>query len=134
MASRGWATPPPPDSRSLVHIAETPVFDVVRTPLDGSAVDTLLRSVADKVPTSVGPDGRSWAFVAGGHVFVRDGNDAPCPIALNGNQRFHPVISPDGRWIAYTEVTKARGADVCVQSMTGPARQQLFSGGGAQPR
>ena len=124
-----------PDSRSLIHIAETPVFDVVRTPVDGSAVDTLLRSGADKVPTSVGPDGRSWAFVTKGQVFVRTGNDAPRSLALNGNPRAQPVISPDGKWIAYAELTTTRrSADVYVQSMTGPARRQLSSGGGGQPR
>ncbi len=124
-----------PDSRSLIHIAETPVYDVVRTPVDGSAVDTLLRSGADKVPTSVGPDGRSWAFVTKGQVFVRTGNDAPRSLALNGNPRVQPVISPDGKWIAYAELTTTRrSADVYVQSMTGPARRQVSSGGGGQPR
>ena len=124
-----------PDSRSLIHIAETPVYDVVRTPVDGSVVDTLLRSGADKVPTSVGPDGRSWAFVTKGQVFVRTGNDAPRSLALNGNPRAQPVISPDGKWIAYAELTTTRrSADVYVQSMTGPARRQLSSGGGGQPR
>ncbi len=124
-----------PDSRSLIHIAETPVYDVVRTPVDGSAVDTLLRSGADKVPTSVGPDGRSWAFVTRGQVFVRTGNDAPRSLALNGNPRVQPVISPDGKWIAYAELTTTRrSADVYVQSMTGPARRQVSSGGGGQPR
>ena len=124
-----------PDSRSLIHIAETPVYDVVRTPVDGSAVDTLLRSGADKVPTSVGPDGRSWAFVTKGQVFVRTGNDAPRSLAINGNPRVQPVISPDGKWIAYAELTTTRrSADVYVQSMTGLARRQVSSGGGGQPR
>ena len=128
--SPNWA----PDSRSLIHVAETPVYDVVRTPVDGSAVDTLLRSAIDKVPTSVGPDGRSWAFMMRGQLFVRSGNDEPRSLAGNGNARGQPVISPDGRWIAYTERTTAAGGEVYVESMTGPARRQISSGGGAQPR
>ncbi len=123
-----------PDGRSLVHIAETPVYDVVRTPLDGSAVDTLLRTAADKVPTSVGADGRAFAFSTRGQVFVQSGNDAPRGFALNGNGRVHAAISPDGKWIAYTERTTARGTEVFVQSMTGPARRQVSSGGGVQAR
>ncbi len=122
-----------PDSRSLIHIAETPVYDVVRTPIDGSAVDTLLRSAADKVPTSVGPAGRSWAFNSKSQIFVRSGNDAPRAITVNGNQRFHAAISPDGKWIAYVERAATAGAEVYVQSMTSASRRQVSSGGGAQP-
>ena len=128
--SPNWA----PDSRSLIHLTETPVFDVVRTPVDGSAVDTLLRSAVDKLPTSVGSDGRSWAFESQGQVFVVNGSDAPRAVAVNGNGRGAPVISPDGRWIAYTERATAGASDVYVQSMKGAARRQLSSGGGGQPR
>ena len=90
-----------PDSRAIIHIAETPVYDVVRTALDGSTVDTLLRSGIDKAPTSVGPDGRSWAFETRGQLFVSNGVDAPRGLAENGNGRKQAVISPDGQWIAY---------------------------------
>ena len=128
--SPNWA----PDSRSLIHLTETPVFDVVRTPVDGSAVDTLLRSAVDKVPTSVGTDGRSWAFESEGQVFVVSGSDAPRAVAVNGNTRQTPVISPDGQWIAYAERAAAGASEVYVQSMTTPARRQLSSGGGGQPR
>ena len=123
-----------PDGRALIHIAETPVYDVVRTSLDGSAVDTLLRSAIDKVPSSVGPDGRSWVFETRGQLFVSNGVDEPRALTGNGNSRLQAVISPDGRWLAYTERTTASGADVFVQSMTGPARRQVSSAGGAQPR
>jgi serine/threonine protein kinase len=123
-----------PDSRSLIHLTETPVFDVVRTPVDGSAVDTVLRSGVDKVPTSVGPDGRSWAYESEGQLFVVNGSDAPRTVAVNGNKRGAPVISPDGQWIAYTERAAAGESEVYVQSMTGAARRQLSSGGGGQPR
>ena len=128
--SANWS----PDSRSLVHIAETPVYDVVRTPVNGLPADTLLKTADDKVPTSVGADGRSWAFENRGRVFIVLGKDAPRPLASNGNPRSHPVISPDGQWIAYTELAAARGSEVFVQSMTGPARRQLSSGGGGEAR
>jgi Tol biopolymer transport system component len=123
-----------PDSRSLIHLTETPVFDVVRTPVDGSAIDTVLRSGVDKVPTSVGPDGRSWAYESEGQLFVVNESDAPRAVAVNGNKRGAPVISHDGRWIAYTERAAAGESEVYVQSMTGAARRQLSSGGGGQPR
>ncbi|WP_309670167.1 protein kinase [Gemmatimonas sp.] len=128
--SPNWA----PDSRSLIHLTETPVFDVVRTPVDGSAVDKLLRSAIDKLPTSVGSDGRSWAFESQGQLFVVNGSDAPRVVAVNGNGRGTPVISPDGRWIAYTERAAVGASEIYVQSMTTPARRQLSSGGGGQPR
>ncbi len=128
-SSPNWA----PDSRSLIHMTETPVYDVVRTPVDGSVVDTLLRSGVDKMPTSVASDGRSWAFEMESQLFVRSGNDAPRPVAPNGNPRFTPVISPDGKWIVYAERATKGVTEVYVQSITGAARRQLSSGGGAQP-
>jgi serine/threonine-protein kinase len=126
-----------PDGRSLVHVAETPVYDIVRTSVDGSSVDTLLKDKIDKIPTSVSPDGRTFAYTrAEGRddIFLRTGNDAPRTVGPNADARGGAVISPDGKWIAYTEQAPGRRAEVYVQSYAGTGRRQVSSDGGDQPR
>ena len=130
--SANWAA----DGRSIVHVTETPVYDVVRTPLDGSAIDTLMQSRADKYVSSVSPDGRSIVFTQSHlfeEVFVRTGRDAPRAIGPAGASRAQGVISPDGRWIAYREQASSDHFDVYVQSLSTPARRQVSSDGGDQP-
>ena len=125
-----------PDGRAIVHATETPVYDVVRTPLDGAAVVTLMRSRFDKVPSSVGPDGRTFAFtrVTGStEVFVRTGNDSVRAVGTNAEDRGTPAISPDGRWIAYREHALGNRTEVYVQSLASFARRQVSSDGGDQP-
>lgn len=131
--SPNWA----PDGKSLVHVAETPVYDVVRTLLDGSSVDTLSRTSRDKFATSVGPDGRTFAFsqlLEHDDVFVQTGRDAPRAIMTGPDARQGATISPDGRWIAYVERSAGRRAEVYVQSLTSASRRQVSSEGGDQPR
>ena len=116
---------------------ETPVYDVVRTPLDGSAVDTLLRSRIDKIPTSVTPDGRGFSYAQSRDptgVFVRTGNDAPRQTGTNNESRNLSVISPDGRWIAYREQSSGSEPQIYVQSLATPERRQVSPDGGDQPR
>lgn len=126
-----------PDSRSIIHVAETPVYDIVRTPLDGSAVDTLLKSRVDKTPTSVAPDGRGFSYTQTRDplaVFVKLGNDPPREIGARNETRIMSVISPDGRWIIYREQSSGNKPQIFVQSLTSPERQQVSSDGGDQPR
>ncbi len=126
-----------PDGRSIIHATETPVYDVVRTPLDGSTVDTLLRSSIDKVPTSVAPDGRGFSYTQSRDptgVFVRPGNDTPREIGRGNENRNLSVISPDGRWIAYKEQSPGSKPQIYVQSLATPARRQVSPDGGDQPR
>jgi len=107
----------------------------LRTMMRG-AVDTLIRSRFDKVPSSVGPDGRSFAFTqveAPYEVFVRTGTDTARAIGTNTETRGTAVISPDGRWIAYHEQASGNRTEVYVQSLSSPARRQVSSDGGDQP-
>ena len=126
-----------PDGRSIIHATETPVYDVVRTPLDGSAIDTLLRSRIDKVPTSVAPDGRGFSYTQSRDptpVFVRTGNEAPREIGTHNENVNLSVISPDGRWIAYREQSSGSKPQIYVQSLATPERRQVSPDGGDQPR
>lgn len=125
-----------PDGKALIHAAETPVYDIVRTPLDGSAIDTLLKNRSDKTPTSVGPDGQTFAYSQTSPIvaLMSNGKDAPRQVGTGNQPRGHAVISPDGRWIAYWEQTAGSRAQVYVQSMTSTARRQVSPDGGGQPR
>ncbi len=126
-----------PDGRSIVHATETPSYDIVRSPVDGSALETLLQDRQDKVPTSVGPDGRTLSFTRVSsplEVFVRTAGEKERAVGVNGDPRGTAVISPDGRWIAYSEKAGGGRSEVFVQSLSSPARRQLSSDGGDQPR
>jgi len=52
-----------PDSRSLIHTNETPVYDLHRTPIDGGAPDTVVASAYDKFASSVSPDARTVTYL-----------------------------------------------------------------------
>jgi serine/threonine-protein kinase len=126
-----WA----PDSRSVLHIEETPVYDVFRRWLDGTRVDTVLSDSVDKVPTGISPDGRTVAFLHmadENEVMLRTGDSTRH--LPNAGIAAAAVISPDGKWIAYQEAASGRGLNVFVQSLAGGGRRQVSAAGGAQPR
>ena len=125
-----------PDGRAVVHLAETPVYNIFRTAVDGSSVDTLLMDRFDKIPTGVGPDGRTIAFthVAGDSLGFLIEEGGKRRVVMSGASRGASAISPDGQWVAYQESSPGRDREIVVQSMNGPRRVQLSSKGGVQPR
>ena len=128
-----------PDSRALVHVSETPVYDLFRQPIDGSAADTLLKSPYDKVPSGVSPDGRRLVFsetVIADRLTILDiasGTTTRIDVA-EGNQR-DGLFSPDGRWLTYTEFDAAGRPNVYVRPADGgTGRRQVSADAGSQPR
>lgn len=131
--SSAWSS----DGKSIIHATETPAYDVVRTPLDGSPVEMLVKDRFDKIPTSVSSDGQTVAFTREAdrdEVVVRSADGRERAISASENGRGMGVISPDGKWIAYREQASGQRAELYAQSMSGPARHQLSANGGEQPR
>ena len=132
-----------PDGRSLVHTTETPVFDIVRTPVDGTAGRTVLANDFDKLVADVSPDGRwlAYAEVAGrSHLKLAPLDGGP-PQRLDGRpdvteiSQYSADFSPDGRWIAYDERVRGSTTEVYVRAWPGAgARRQVSAGGGEEPR
>ncbi len=128
-----------PDSRSIIHMVETPFYDLARAPIDGTRPDTIVRSRGDKAISSISPDGKSLMFadlgtrdrlmrapVAGGTPTSMDSGSA--------NQR-NGAFSPDGRWVAFEERGANQQLDVYVRLLDGGGgRRQVSADGGDQAR
>jgi eukaryotic-like serine/threonine-protein kinase len=56
----------------------------------------------------------------------------PEPLIVGPTTDFHPSLSPDGRWIAYT--TFGRPPQIIVRPLAGGAPRQITPDGGGQPR
>ena len=105
----------------------------------GSEAEVLVsEGTFEKHPTSFTPDGRTlvWAVGAGGErsairlqsVGQKDG----AKIWASGNFDF-PVVSPDGRWIAY-EKHEGETIHVVLESFPEPGRRiQVTTTGGRRP-
>ena len=127
-----------PDSRSIVHTLETPVYDLVRMPIDGMAPDTIAVTSYDKQTTSISPDGRTVVYA---ETHDRDRlMFAPVPRgvarlfeASEMSQR-NGALSPDGRWLAFEEVGTDNKPQVYVRLLSGGGRRQVSADGGSQPR
>jgi Tol biopolymer transport system component len=94
----------------------------------------------NEFPASWSPDGASLAYVAwqgepSGDILTLSPEDAANPVAFlatPANERA-PMISPDGRWIAYISDDTGR-FEVYVQSFPQPSeRTPISSGGGTEP-
>jgi serine/threonine-protein kinase len=125
-----------PDSRSLVHVTETPVYDLFRTPIDGTAPDTVAVSPFDKQPTSVSRDGRTVAYM---EIVDRDRlvltSLGGTPAIEQGEQsRRNGAISADARWLAFEEFGTDGLPQVFVRQLAGGGRRQVSADGGSQPR
>jgi serine/threonine-protein kinase len=128
-----------PDSRSIIHTVETPVYDLHRQPIDGSLADTLVASGFDKMASAISPDGRTVAYH---ETMDRDrlmlapiGDGSPRPLEGRGTTQRNGAFSPDGRWLAYEEVSPDGRAEVYVRALDGRGgRRQISADGGSQPR
>ncbi|MHB1068967.1 MAG: protein kinase domain-containing protein [Gemmatimonadaceae bacterium] len=128
-----------PDGRSLIHVVETPVYDLRHLPIDGGKADTLRVSKYDKLPTAVSPDGRTLLYSE-----VRDravlmvapfGPGAAVPFDASESSQANASIAPNGRWVAYEADNPQASSEVYVRAFDGRGgRRQVSTGGGSQPR
>jgi eukaryotic-like serine/threonine-protein kinase len=130
-----------PDGRDLVYMSERPLFELYRRAADGSRPPTqLLGGGHDRILGDISADGRLAVFL----LSVTKGTDiwtvtlqeptSARQYLANGFYLAHPVLSPDGRWMAYDSDESGR-PEVYVQSFPDPtvARRQVSTGGGSQP-
>ena len=115
-------------------------LDVWRKPADGSANAELVLDLDEGIiGAGWSPDGEWLVFrtVGGGDILaIRPGVDTvPVPLSVTPAVERSPVVSPDGRWVAYTSDVTGIG-EVYVrpfpESASG-AQRQVSIGGGANP-
>ncbi len=128
-----------PDSRSLIVSFETPAYDLLRVPIDGSRPDTLVSNGFDKYASSVSPDGRTLLFyrsISGDqlHSMPLSGGVAS-PFGSGEAQERNASYSPDGRWVAFEEIGPNGEPEVYVSALRGTGgRRQVSARGGSEPR
>ncbi len=128
-----------PDSRSLIISREVPQYDIYQQPIDGSEAREVISTPWDKMPMSVSRDGRQLAFVRSGRgdqlMIATLGQDTGVLIDPKPTNQRTADFSPDGRWLAYSEMNADGLSDVYVRRMDGSGgRQPISAGGGDQPR
>jgi Tol biopolymer transport system component len=131
-----------PDGRRLAYIDDR-TSEVWTVDPDGTAPEALLyRPVGEGRAREVTftPDGRSIVirYDSGTSARARDiyivplGGGSAVPLVASSAIEAQPVVSPDGRWLAYVSDETGR-YDVYVRAMAG-GRRLLVSTGGAEPR
>ncbi|MEP6688922.1 MAG: protein kinase, partial [Gemmatimonadales bacterium] len=112
--------------------------------VDGSAPERMIARLSAQVQEATySPDGR-WLVLrtdnggagAGDILAVRaSGDSTPVPLVTSPFTELHPVVSPDGRWLAYTSIESGTN-EIYVRPFpaTTGARWQVSNGGGSEPR
>jgi hypothetical protein len=113
-----------------------PVYNLVRTPIDGTAPDTIAVSLFDKQPTSVSPDGKTVAYMENvdRDRLVLSSSVGTPEIEQSEQSQRNGAISPDGQWFAFEEFGTDGTQEVFVRQLAGGGRRQVSAGGGSQPR
>jgi len=111
---------------------------------DGTGDAEKLASLDDSLaPSSFSPDGRQLVFIrrtregdglGKAWMLAVDGSGGPRSLELSpGSSSFQAVVSPDGRWIAYSSFESGR-VEVYVRPFpSGEGKWQVSTDGGSEP-
>ena len=138
-----WA----PDGRHLAYGDSFEAFGIWWRRADGSGEPfKLLDGDGALLPISMSPDGSLLAFTKGSpdHSSMwllpirmddpdRPKAGAPIEFLRQSAAAQYPVISPDGRWIAYGSLETGR-FEVFVRPLHGSGKWQVSAGGGSRPK
>jgi dipeptidyl aminopeptidase/acylaminoacyl peptidase len=123
-----------------VYAHESPVYDLHKILIDGSAADTpVISSKWDKYASGISPDGRSIVYVENNNsdrLFIArlDGTTPPRALTASGVAERSASFSPTGGWIAFEEWTHGQPNIYLVAADGSGARRQMSVEGGEQPR
>jgi eukaryotic-like serine/threonine-protein kinase len=131
-----------PDGERIIYSSGVPAANLFWRSADGTGDEERLTTSASwQMPGSVSPDGAMLAYVegspnssAGIWLLPLRGVREPQPFLRTPFAEMMPMISPDGRWLAYQ--SNASGAfEIYLGSLTGGRRRIAVStGGGSSPR
>jgi serine/threonine-protein kinase len=120
-----------PDGKELIFSSERPFFDLYRRAADATRpAEALLTGKYDHYTGSVSRDGKLFAFVMavpGGEIWTVNLQGSPVATRYfnNGFNLGHPMLSPDGRWMAYDSDESGQGVDVFIQSFPDPRQKRV---------
>jgi serine/threonine-protein kinase len=134
-----------PDGRLLAFIRDTGNGGNVYARLaSGSGTDQLLARIDRPVQEVAWSGDGQWLVLrtdngaagAGDLIGVRlSGDTTPVALVATAFSEYHPAVSRDGRWLAYSS-NESGAEEVYVRPFPGTSggRWQVSNGGGAQPR
>ncbi len=112
-------------------------WDIYATSPDGSGTaELLVDSPQTEFPVGSSSEGTLafWRLTQkGGDIFYRD-SAAEHPFAVSPADERSPVLSPDGRWLAYVSDESGRREVYVRPFPSGAGRWQISSEGGIEPR
>jgi Tol biopolymer transport system component len=119
-----------PDGEELIYSSERPYFDLYRRSADASSPPVpLVTGGFDHYAGGMSADGRLFAYTLstpnGTQLWTvpLQGRQPPLRYLSNGFNLAHPVLSPDGRWMAYDSDESGR-VEVYVQSYPDPIQKR----------
>ncbi|TNF70566.1 MAG: hypothetical protein EP299_13820, partial [Acidobacteria bacterium] len=134
---------PSPDGKALYYTSDhRGEFALVRKEIGGSGEGQIIFSSTDEMyPTSVSSDGKNLAFFKGGGetnydiwILPLSGEEEAYPFIESEFIEVFPVISPDGRWLAY-QSDESGGPEIYVTAFPERGRKwQVSVNRGLAPR
>jgi serine/threonine protein kinase len=145
-----------PDSKTIFYTAVSQgVFRIYGKAADGSSSERLILDSGDAsaYPSSVSPDGRYLVYMkrlnpnqtgndqTGNHIWAlplsaegKPADGKPFPIVQDAFDEKAPIISPDGKWLAYQSNESGRAEIYITAFPAGGAKWQVSSNGGTMPK
>jgi eukaryotic-like serine/threonine-protein kinase len=140
-----------PDSKTIFYMAVSQgAFRIYAKAADGSSSERLVLENPDAgaSPSSVSPDGRYLVYMrrlnqdqTRNHIWALplsgDGNHGdgkPFPIVQDAFDERAPIVSPDGKWLAYQSNESGRPETYITAFPRGGATWQVSSSGGITPK
>ena len=126
-----------PDGNYIAYFAEEgSSTDIFRKAWDGSGVEERLTSgFTVSALSSFSPDGKSLAFVQNGDIWILplEGERKPIPFLQSAANEAGGLLSPDGRWMAYSSNESGRDEIYVVPYPKQDGKWQISTGGGITP-
>jgi serine/threonine protein kinase/Tol biopolymer transport system component len=125
------------DGRYVYYASERgTAANIYRKPWDGSGSEERLTSTQkNQYPRSMSPDGRTLSFIQDDDIWTLDVGDGgkPSPFLETPAVESNPVLSPDGKYIAY-ESNESGRYEIYISSYPSKSgKWQISSGGGTNP-
>jgi serine/threonine-protein kinase len=132
-----------PDGRSVAFLRDTVNTSAIYVrPADGSGQDRRIAHLDRQLQEAVWSRDGQWMLVrtdngakgAGDIVAIRLKDSTDSPVVNTPFSEYHPALSPDGHWVAYTS-NESGTNEVYVRPFpeVGGGRWQVSNGGGSQP-
>src|ERR1051325_6836682 len=110
--------------------------NIFRKAWDGSGVEERLTQSPDaQLPSSCTPDGKAMIFGQNSDLWMLplDNDRKPVPLLQSAAHEFGGIVSPDGRWMAYSSDESGKFEINVVPFPARDGKWQISTGGGTNP-